>query len=207
MQGVGSFSSCFEDDGQRTLCKPSGFQLHRWAFSSLMRDSFVCIPLTTAKCTVVVVAAAARLIQSFAPRRSSHCGTQLRQPMFTLKSVCRQKLRTCVSTYRSHPDKEKKKRLTYSIKQYGIDLLRRTLDIIVLPGQFSGRAGKNTDNVPLSLVSLWSPHYERQACFVSPAAQLLLMTGNSVLWGMLGGDSSAAGEPRHRLATFRQQNP
>lgn len=29
--GAGTFSSCFEDDGQWLLCKPSGFQMHSWA--------------------------------------------------------------------------------------------------------------------------------------------------------------------------------
>lgn len=29
--GAGSFSSCFEDDGQWLLRKPSGFQMHSWA--------------------------------------------------------------------------------------------------------------------------------------------------------------------------------
>lgn len=41
-----SLSSGSEDDGQRMLCKPSGFQSHSRVFSTLMHDSFVRVPLT-----------------------------------------------------------------------------------------------------------------------------------------------------------------
>lgn len=100
----------------------------------------------------------------------------------------------------------KKKGLTYSIKQRGIDLLRRTLDIIILPGQFGGRAGKNTDNVPLSRQFMKSTQ-PKASLFRQPCRTFAINDGKKCPVGGLGEDLSAAGEPRHRLATFRQQNP
>lgn len=101
--GAGSFRSCFEDDGQRTLCKPSGFHWHSWAFSSLMHDSFVCVPLTRKPMHAPQRHAnddVQLTTQSDAPRSPS----QLCLPalyMLTFKFVCRQKLIACVCEYRT----------------------------------------------------------------------------------------------------------
>lgn len=127
-----------------------------------------------------------------------HCGARLCPPMFTLKSVYRQKPITCVSNL-ARTSGQRKKRLAYSRRLRSIDLLRRALDNITLLSQSGCSACKNAfstfrqDKAPLGLL--------KRDCFIGPATHSLLMKGNNFPCG-----TSASADSSDTLFKNRDKN-